>query len=340
MRHPHIHLGWLAGAAIFAVIGLLPALQAFDLRAMDPFWFEHDPHPDIAIIAIDNASLQEIGRWPWSRATHARMVRQLASFNPRAVGIDVMWAEPENAEADGALADALREATFPVILPVEELRFKNSDLPGTLLPLPAFRTQSTVTLGHVGIPPSSDGFSRFFPTLLTTKDGTYRPFGVEMATRLGATTPSVSKAFIDFAGPAATFPTYSYSDVLSGDVPAEELTDKIILIGATASDFHDTALTPFGIVAGVEWHANVLDTVLLRAPIVLVPRALVVLAGALLALFAFIVFHLFNARYSFIALVVFLLVPPIASVLAWRAGYVLPFAYADLLVLLSFLSLL
>src|SRR5436305_1359557 len=35
------------------------------------------PHPDIAIIAIDDASLKAVGQWPWSRKIHARLIRLL-----------------------------------------------------------------------------------------------------------------------------------------------------------------------------------------------------------------------------------------------------------------------
>ena len=58
---------------------------------------------DIVIIAIDEASLAALGRWPWPRATHARLLERLAGAKPRAVGLDLILTEAE-PQGDAALA--------------------------------------------------------------------------------------------------------------------------------------------------------------------------------------------------------------------------------------------
>lgn len=49
----------------------------------------------VALVAIDDDSLEVIGRWPWSRTIMADLVERLMRYEPRAVGLDVIWAEPQ-----------------------------------------------------------------------------------------------------------------------------------------------------------------------------------------------------------------------------------------------------
>ena len=44
------------------------------------------PSQDIAVIAIDDQSIANIGRWPWPRDIHAKMIDLLASAKPKAIG--------------------------------------------------------------------------------------------------------------------------------------------------------------------------------------------------------------------------------------------------------------
>ncbi len=70
--------------------------------------------PRIVILNIDERSLAEIGRWPWNRDVVAQLVDQLtAHYHVRAVGFDVVFAEPDTSSgyatlealAHGALKD-------------------------------------------------------------------------------------------------------------------------------------------------------------------------------------------------------------------------------------------
>ena len=44
---------------------------------------------DIVIVAIDDASIDAIGRWPWRRALHAGLLERISQAPPRAIGLDV-----------------------------------------------------------------------------------------------------------------------------------------------------------------------------------------------------------------------------------------------------------
>ncbi|MCK4834497.1 MAG: CHASE2 domain-containing protein, partial [Gammaproteobacteria bacterium] len=49
----------------------------------------------IAIIAIDDQSIDNIGRWPWSRDVHAQMHDILSQGGAKAVGQTVFFSEPQ-----------------------------------------------------------------------------------------------------------------------------------------------------------------------------------------------------------------------------------------------------
>jgi len=49
------------------------------------------------VVAVDDESLALAGRWPWPRATVARLLREIAAQHPLAVGIDALFAERERS---------------------------------------------------------------------------------------------------------------------------------------------------------------------------------------------------------------------------------------------------
>lgn len=58
------------------------------------------PDPRIAIVAIDEASIAEVGRWPWSRDRLAALTRELLDRQgARVVGFNMVFAEPDPSEA-------------------------------------------------------------------------------------------------------------------------------------------------------------------------------------------------------------------------------------------------
>jgi serine/threonine-protein kinase len=53
------------------------------------------PSDKVAIIAIDKQSIDNIGRWPWSREIHAKMIERLASVKAKVIGYTVFFSEPQ-----------------------------------------------------------------------------------------------------------------------------------------------------------------------------------------------------------------------------------------------------
>lgn len=76
----------------------------------------HAASQPVKVVAIDERALAEVGQWPWPRATTAALVAAVNAQQPRAVGIDVLFAEadrysgPRLAAAFPGLGDDARRA--------------------------------------------------------------------------------------------------------------------------------------------------------------------------------------------------------------------------------------
>lgn len=72
-------------------------LHLSDVRAMDYRLLQRGPVAPtghVVIVAIDDASVDGVGRWPWPRTMFARLLDRISAAQPLAVGIDVTFSEP------------------------------------------------------------------------------------------------------------------------------------------------------------------------------------------------------------------------------------------------------
>jgi serine phosphatase RsbU (regulator of sigma subunit)/CHASE2 domain-containing sensor protein len=62
------------------------------------------------VVAIDETALQSRGQWPWPRAQVAELLDSIGRARPLAIGVDILFSEPERGGGDGdtALARAVR----------------------------------------------------------------------------------------------------------------------------------------------------------------------------------------------------------------------------------------
>jgi adenylate cyclase len=106
-------------AGVVVVIGALylaapEFLQVVEYKVYDQHFLlrgARAPHPQIVIVAIDEASLKTLGRWPWSRTVLADLVQRLHGAGVAAIALDVLLIEPEvggEQRAATRLAERLR----------------------------------------------------------------------------------------------------------------------------------------------------------------------------------------------------------------------------------------
>src|SRR5437867_3692984 len=109
---------WFLGVLVVALFALFNSMSdlvpSLERKAYDAALAaaSRTPSDKIAVIAIDKQSIDNIGRWPWPRDTHARMIDLLVQAKARAIGYLVFFAEPENEKINRTLAK-LMDASAP-----------------------------------------------------------------------------------------------------------------------------------------------------------------------------------------------------------------------------------
>jgi adenylate cyclase len=90
-------------AFVVEQLGVLNPLEeaTVDVRFQQRAPFDPPADPRIIFVAIDQHSLDQIGRWPWSRAVQGDFCSLLSTVNPAATAFDLLYTDAEpNASAD------------------------------------------------------------------------------------------------------------------------------------------------------------------------------------------------------------------------------------------------
>lgn len=326
---------WLTGNA--ALGGL--ERDAYDLGVR---MSSADPGDKITVIAIDDRSIQNIGRWPWSREIHAQMIDKLVAGGAKTVGNTIIYSEPQvdagltwiqrlrgmlanitmgaddakqlaetlvlaeqELNTDGILAKSLAAGNNTVLgmqfVPGEPIGNPDSELPAHvtrfqipeanisdpsgefILPLETIAAVPLVPaigekaqgIGHLINIVDVDGGIRFEPLIVSYYDSFFPSQSLMIAAaslnlsaedikvslgdsvelgRLKIKTDTYLQLNTFFysgrEGDRPAFDTYSFYDVIQGEIPIENFKDKIVLIGATAFGLGSDLHTPIGDVDG------------------------------------------------------------------------------------------
>jgi len=118
-------------------------LKAYDLRMSSRGRLA--PANITVIAAIDEKSLKELGRWPWPRIIIARLVEKLKAYGVKAVGFDVVFAEPE-ANAELKILQELKKETGGALRKIIEQKETLANTDETLAK--AIAQAKNITLGY------------------------------------------------------------------------------------------------------------------------------------------------------------------------------------------------
>jgi CHASE2 domain-containing sensor protein/signal transduction histidine kinase len=231
------------------------------------------PSDRILLVTIDDASVAAIGRWPWSRDVHARMIRRLAAARPAAIAYDIFFTEPGPPARDADLAAAMTDA-HAVLLPVLfEAPGRDGRAIAVTQPVPPI-ADAAAGLGQVALLPDDDGTARSVMLSLPV-EGRAWPHLMELAYRLAMheRSPAFRRTVrshddavtIPFQATTGAFRSVSFASVLAGEVPAAFLRDRIVLVGVTAGGLGDRYRVPLrdgGTMPGIEIQANLLNDLL------------------------------------------------------------------------------
>ncbi|MBB1487215.1 putative bifunctional diguanylate cyclase/phosphodiesterase [Oceanospirillum sediminis] len=318
---------------------LLFALSSFS-RHSDLFFYdtwmgsaERPARDDIVIIGIDDKSINELGRWPWSRAQHARLLDNLTEAGARIIGMDMIFSEPESPAADQALAWAIR-THGRVVLALAPEKTGVGDQMRELLPLTDFAIAAGA-MGHVHVDLDEDGHARKVFLQAGLESPQWPLFALAVAQQLGyeirlsevsylqmqyeealeaftgKTTGwvRVQPVFIPFAGGDQHFKHFSYVDVLNDRVPEGAFQGKIVLVGATATGLSDILSTPRQRMAGVEFNANIVQALLEERQILPLSPYHCLLLMLAMGVFSLLVLWQLASRFLYLLFLPLLLMP-------------------------------
>ena len=296
--------GSLVGLAVVALATANPFrfFEVAELKALDAQFTLRGPRPPespIVVVSIDEDSFDGLDlAWPWPRAVHAKFLDIVARGGPAVIGMDILFTEPSSRGPadDAALGAAVDRVRDRIVLAAALTTVGDASFVKQALnpPIPAVRGQAV--FGSAAYESDVDAFVRRATLKHEFQDREWPGFDLliyrlaEKAGLVKAPPPSGREVLINFRGGPDTFPMVAYHRVVTGEIPPEVFAGKIVLVGATTPTLHDIFPTPFAAqsgMAGVEIHAQTLETLLTGIPLRRAPRLLVpglaVVAGALAA---------------------------------------------------------
>lgn len=287
----------------------------------------------------------------WSRERHAELIRTLASGGARVIVFDVLFdtATVNDPAMASAIVDARQTGTRVVLavagrqgtqlntLPTDPLHYR-----AVLRPVAELQ-ESGAAFGHVNVTPDSDGFVRSLPFVMQSGDPvseqwfslsaaaylsylriSYNQFGqvakigdgqVQLTAQRKIPVDSGKRLLTNYFGGSGAFPNYSYAAVHDGEINPNVFKDKIVLVGAlNATGVTDRYLVPIErgtLMAGVEIHANAIESILQNRALVRQPLWSAALFGMLSAIMGAVLFTQLRAReilFAYGALLVLLFI--------------------------------
>ncbi|MFA6217851.1 MAG: adenylate/guanylate cyclase domain-containing protein [Candidatus Omnitrophota bacterium] len=265
----------------------------------------------VVIVAIDEASLQKTGDWPWPRSVLAGLIEKIKQGGPKVIGVDLLLDLPTRGKdahlEDGKLAEVFKVAPT-CVLPTVVKEQRSARIQETLFnPLDIFLTDHTVT-GVVNV--ESDPADKITREFKVMYGGTKPSFPLSVCLEyLGCSIKDVKSqgSFIKFADysipvrdqrclinyKCAKVEAFSASDVLEPFFdPVFFFKGKIVLLGRTdlaSKDFVNTPV-PSGKIfetlsmAGIELWKEIIDMILARNFLYRLPPFLTFLLAVFLSI--------------------------------------------------------
>ena len=280
----------LAALAVFALIAA-GALHRLDRWAQDALYQQRGtPSSQIVLIGIDEETLTELGPYgPNYRTYMAYALEKLASdpdHLPAAVAVDILYEGSSGSAADEMLAAAAGKlgcvvtatmAEYGEVITWEGIHAVERNTAAVVNYVEPYEALRAVTLqGHINAMNDRDGVLRHALLYVKAPDGTKvlsmaaRTAGLYLEKKGQALSlPNVNAAghyYVPFTGKPGDFDDgFSVYKLLMGQIPAEAWSGKIVLIGPYAGalqDYYFTAADPAVPMFGIEYQANVIQSLL------------------------------------------------------------------------------
>jgi diguanylate cyclase (GGDEF)-like protein/PAS domain S-box-containing protein len=290
---------------VVLVIRSLSVLEGSEFSVLDQFFRMRGEEPldsRIVIVSIDENDITQGYQWPISDQQLVQVLTQIQELNPRAIGLDLYRDIPV---PPGTLRlEKFLEANSNII-GIEQLADQSGGLVG---PPPVLQKANRVGFNNIILDSDQrvrrsflywkidrgglvrESFSLKLAKLYLSKEniyeqpsprhvsdlklgrGIFRQFQSNDGHYIHADAGAY-QVMVNFRGKNTHFKTLALQDLMSGDVAAQILRDKIVLIGTTATSVKDFAATPYthqlsgatSLMSGVELQAQFTSQILSAA---------------------------------------------------------------------------
>lgn len=275
MKLKAYHL-FLLIAVVMSVAFINNGLLYFENMAEDQFYQSPKPIDNrIVIVGIDDTTLSDMGRWPYSRTVQAKVIENIEKGDPAAVGVDIVYAENSaNPDDDTAMMNVL-SSYDNIVLPVfaqfsEQTEGGQYKIVNLERPIPDF--EGMVKVGHINtLPDQRDGIVRKYLDHFKFEEQDVQSFTrvlYNLYAKKNGEKPlenlpldKYNRLPIDYTGKSGQYEEIPYSAIYNGDVPPSYLKDRIVLVAPYATGLTDYFYTPLDKqqMFGIEVHANILQ---------------------------------------------------------------------------------
>jgi EAL domain-containing protein (putative c-di-GMP-specific phosphodiesterase class I)/CHASE2 domain-containing sensor protein len=226
-------------------------------RALEDLRFSitsRPPSGETVLVEIDATSLAQMGVWPWPRSIHAEVLDRLMEMGAREVAFDVDFSSTSNRADDAAFAAALERAGGYAYLAA----FVQATQTGMVLstPIAAFAEFAQPVL--VNVHADAGGVVTAATAAVAYSGGVIPSLALALA---GTMPDGRARHDIDFSIDLEAIDRVSVIDVLEGTVDPERISNKQVIVGASALELRDLFRVPrFGVVPGPLIQIGALET--------------------------------------------------------------------------------
>ncbi|WP_179295648.1 adenylate/guanylate cyclase domain-containing protein [Bacillus sp. FJAT-45350] len=361
----------LSVISIFLVVATLYFFNFFyifsnnltDLFVQEP----GEADPSIKILAINDESLEQVGRWPWSRDVIAGVSELLAENGATAVFVDVLYTESSETHAeDDEFQRVLNEHQnifLPVYFHLDQYQVNRDYLSYQRLNKPIYQIDRS-RKGHINAWEGSDRVVREVLLGVPDEAGEIIPaMGVQLANlklpeekqinwnennewffgKEPIKTGSYSEAYFSYTSTPtqSSFATYSIGSVLNGEVEAGYFNDSIVLIGPYTVGLQDLFYVPQSQTRmfGVEIHANIVQSLLEHTIFYEVSKLIGLLIIGMVTVISFITMERVTAKWAILVCATYItLYTMLFNFLIETQNMILPFFYALLAIVFSYVT--
>lgn len=284
------------------IIRSLSMLEGSEFNVLDQFFRMRGDEPldsRIVIVGIDENDINQSSRWPISDQQLVEALAKIQEMKPRAIGLDLYRDIPV---PPGTLRLEKFLQTNENIIGIEQLADQSG---GLVAPPPVLEKAKRVGFNNIILDSDQrvrrsflywkldrggfvrESFSLKLAKIYLSKENIYKQPSPRQVSdlKLGRgifrqfqsndgpyirADAGAYQVMVNFRGPNRRFQTLTLQDLMWGDISAQILRDKIVLVGTTATSLKDFAATPYtqqldgatSLTSGVELQAQFTSQIL------------------------------------------------------------------------------